>query len=71
MPQAQPVTHTTGRKSIDCRKASNQSNCSLKIAGKYEEVMRVAKQHAISAHGHKDGPELEQMLRSAMQDERE
>jgi predicted transglutaminase-like cysteine proteinase len=46
------------RKSIDCRDYLHEKNCSLKISGTEEEAMDVTVQHAVSAHGHEETPEL-------------
>lgn len=56
------------RKMIDCRKVPSENNCSLTIAGTESEVMDAAVAHAISAHGHEDGPELREMIRSGLED---
>jgi predicted small metal-binding protein len=56
------------RKAIDCRKMPN-STCSLRIAGTEDEVMAAGLQHAMSAHGEKDTPELRAMIRKGMEDE--
>ena len=61
---------TATRKVLDCRLYPSDTNCSLTIAGTEDEVLKVAREHAISSHGHKDSPELVASLRSAMQDER-
>lgn len=53
----------------DCRKMPSEKNCSLTIAGTKEEVMRVAKRHAVEDHGHQDTPELEQELESGLAEE--
>ena len=60
----------TARKFIDCREYPSEKNCSLKISGTEEEVLTVARQHAVAAHGHADGPELVEMLRSGLREER-
>jgi hypothetical protein len=59
------------RKAIDCRKYPSDNNCSLKISGTEEEVLNAATQHAASAHGHENSPELREQLRSMLQDEPE
>jgi hypothetical protein len=59
----------TNRKSIDCRDYPNEKNCSLKISGTEKEVLDVAVQHAISAHGHKNSPELREQIKSMLKDE--
>ncbi len=63
-------TPKTARKYVDCREFPSESNCSLKISGTEEEVLTVAVQHAVAAHGHADSPELREMLRSGLRDER-
>ena len=57
------------RKSIDCRDHPSEKNCSLKISGTEEEVIDAATQHAVSAHGHEDMPELREQLKSMLKDE--
>jgi len=59
------------RKSIDCRNYPSDNNCSLKISGTEEEVLNAATQHAASAHGHQNSPELREQMRSMLQDEPE
>jgi uncharacterized protein DUF1059 len=58
------------RKSIDCREFPSEKNCSLKISGTEEEVLAAAAQHAVSSHGHQDGPELRDALRSGLREDR-
>ena len=57
------------RKSIDCRDYPSEKNCSLKISGSEEEVMNAAVQHAVSAHGHEETPELREQIKSMLKDE--
>ena len=57
------------RKSIDCRNYPSEKNCSLKISGKEEEVLDAAVQHAVSAHGHENSPELREQIKSMLKDE--
>ena len=57
------------RKSIDCRNQPSEKNCTLKISGTEEEVLDAAVQHAVSAHGHQDSPELRRQLKSMLEDE--
>ncbi|MBV9103252.1 MAG: DUF1059 domain-containing protein [Candidatus Eremiobacteraeota bacterium] len=59
-----------GRKYIDCSEVPSDSRCTLKISGTEEEVMKAAREHAISSHGHTDGPELSSTLRAGLRDER-
>jgi predicted small metal-binding protein len=57
------------RKSIDCRDYPSEKNCSLKISGTEEEVLNAAAQHAVSAHGHEETPELREQIKSMLKDE--
>jgi len=57
------------RKMIDCGQFPSEINCTLKISGNEEEVLKAAREHAVSSHGHDDGPELVTMLRGAIVDE--
>ena len=59
------------RKSIDCRDYPSEKNCSLKISGTEEEVLDAATQHAVSAHGHEETPELREQLRSMLKDSKD
>jgi predicted small metal-binding protein len=59
------------RKSIDCRNHPSEKKCTLKISGTEEEVLDSAVQHAVSAHGHENSPELRQQLKSMLQDEKD
>ena len=61
---------TSVRKYVDCREYPSENNCSLKISGTEEEVLAAASQHAVASHGHQDGPELCEMLRSGLREER-
>lgn len=56
------------RKSIDCRDYPSEKNCSLKISGAEDEVLDAATQHAVSAHGHKESPELREEIKSMLKD---
>ena len=57
------------RKSIDCREYPSESNCTLTISGSESEVLKAAREHAMSTHGHPDSPELVEFLRSALRSE--
>jgi hypothetical protein len=67
--QPRPQTSAQPRKYIDCRDQPSEKNCSLRISGTEPEVLEAARQHAVSAHGHKDTPELREQLRSALKNE--
>lgn len=56
------------RKVADCRKTPSEINCSLTILGEEDEVVRAAAEHAVSAHGHTDTPELREQVRSMLAD---
>lgn len=58
------------RKVADCRNTPSVMGCTLTISGEEQEVVRAATEHAISVHGHSDSPELRQMVRDSLQDER-
>ncbi len=64
-----PQAQTQKRKYIDCREYPSEKNCSLRISGSEDEVLHAARQHAISAHGHADSPDLSDGLRRSMKDE--
>jgi predicted small metal-binding protein len=59
------------RKSIDCRDYPSEKNCSIKISGTEDEVVDVAVQHAVSAHGHQNTPELREQIKQMLKDERD
>ena len=54
------------RKSIDCRDYPSDKDCSLKISGTEQEVLDAAVQHAVSAHGHEETPELREQIKSML-----
>ncbi|HLG25070.1 MAG TPA: DUF1059 domain-containing protein [Candidatus Nanoarchaeia archaeon] len=47
---------------VDCRSHPSVNNCSLKIEGTKEEVLKAAVRHAVEDHQHKDTPQLRKML---------
>lgn len=57
------------RKIADCRRFESESNCSLTIIGEEDEVVAAASEHAASVHGHTDGPELREQVRSMLESE--
>jgi predicted small metal-binding protein len=57
------------RKVADCRQMPSESGCTLTITGEKDEVVRAAAEHAVSVHGHADGPELRAEIASALTDE--
>lgn len=58
------------RKVADCRKHPSEKNCTVTISGKEEEVLSLAVHHAVTAHGHKDSPELRKQIKSMLEDEK-
>ena len=57
------------RKMIDCRAVPNDVGCTLAITGEPGELITAATQHAVTAHGHADTPELRDQLRAVLADE--
>jgi uncharacterized protein DUF1059 len=55
------------RMMADCRRWPSEINCSLVIIGEEDEVIRAAAEHAASAHGHDDTPELREQLRGFLE----
>jgi hypothetical protein len=53
----------------DCRDFPNEVGCTLAISGEEAEVVDAASAHAAAAHGHQDGPELREMVRSSLKPE--
>ena len=56
------------RKKIDCRDFPADKPCSVAISGTEDEVLKVAVQHAVATHGHKDSSELRSEIRKLMKD---
>jgi hypothetical protein len=54
---------------MDCRTMPSESNCTVVISGEEDEVLELAAAHAVSSHGHEDGPELREALRTSLRDE--
>jgi len=53
----------------DCRKMPSESGCTLTIAGRQDEVVTAAAQHAAAVHGHSDTPELREQIKSMLEEE--
>ena len=60
---------TSTRVFVDCREMPSENNCSLRISGTPDEVVKAATQHAIASHGHKDSTELASEIRAALKPE--
>jgi predicted small metal-binding protein len=54
---------------VDCREMPSESNCDLAMAGSEEHLVEAAANHAMTAHGHEDTPELRDGIRAAMKEE--
>lgn len=61
---------TTVRTSIDCREFPSEKNCSLKVSGTEDEVLLVAVEHAVTSHGHERTPELREMIRAGLREDK-
>ena len=53
----------------DCRDFPSETGCTLTISGTESEVLQAAAEHAVSTHGHVDGPELRKQIRAMMKEE--
>lgn len=57
------------RKYVDCRQFPSESKCTVAISADSEkELMEVAVQHAVAAHGQRDTPDLRAQLRQAIKE---
>ena len=56
------------RKAVDCRLYPSEKGCTLRIEGTEEEVLEAATQHAVTAHGHTNSPELREQMRTLLKD---
>ena len=56
------------RKALDCRLHPSEKGCTLRIEGTEEELLEAATQHAVTAHGHTNSPELREQLRVLLKD---
>lgn len=66
-----PAVKSAGqRKFADCREFPSESDCSLYISGKEEEVLKAAVEHAVSSHGHTDTPDLRNQIRAMLKNEK-
>ena len=53
----------------DCRRFPSENDCTLTITGTQSEVLQAAAEHAVSTHGHTEGPELRKQILAMMKDE--
>jgi predicted small metal-binding protein len=57
------------RKYVDCREVPSESKCTVAICADSEkELIEVAVQHAVHAHGHKDTAELRNMVKKSIKE---
>jgi hypothetical protein len=49
----------------------SETNCTVVISGNEDEVLELAAAHAVTTHGHTDGPDLRESLRGMLRDEEE
>jgi predicted small metal-binding protein len=56
------------RKVADCRLYPSDNGCTLRIEGTEQEVIEAATEHAVTAHGHTNSPELREQLRALIKD---
>ncbi|MEA2427619.1 MAG: hypothetical protein QOF37_1247 [Thermoleophilaceae bacterium] len=54
---------------VDCREMPSETNCDLAMSGSEEHLVEAAANHAITAHGHDDTPELRDEVRGSMKEE--
>ncbi len=57
------------RQIADCRRFESDNGCTLTIIGEEAEVTETAAAHAVAAHGHTDGPELREQIRTMLEPE--
>ena len=57
------------RKVADCRLFPSEKNCTLTIAGKEDEVLDIAVDHAVKTHGHERTPQLRDQIRGMLRNE--
>jgi Protein of unknown function (DUF1059) len=60
------VSHTSTRRTIDCRETPNVVGCTLAISGEPDELVAAAAQHAVTVHGHHDDAQLHDLLRGSL-----
>lgn len=63
------ILQSQKRKVADCRNFPSESNCTLTISGKEDEVLEAATDHAVKVHGHQYSPELKEQIRKMLRDE--
>ena len=58
------------RKFIDCREYPSDIHCTVALSADSEkELLEVAVQHAVAIHGHRDTPELREMLKTMFKED--
>jgi hypothetical protein len=59
------------RKRTDNRLFLPEEPCDVAISASEEELLNIAVQYAVRAHGHRDTPALREELRSMLREERQ
>jgi len=54
---------------VDCRDMPSESQCDLRMSGSEEHLVEAGAVHMITAHGHKDTPQLREEVRKLMKEE--
>ena len=54
------------RKAIDCRDYPSEAGCTLRLEGTEEELLDAAVNHAVTCHGHPNGPALREEIRKLL-----
>lgn len=57
------------RKYLDCRDHPSVTGCSLAMSGDDTELLTAAITHAVTVHGHTDGPALREAITGELRDE--
>lgn len=57
------------RKYVDCREMPSENNCDLAMSGSEEHLVEAAVNHAVTAHGHEDTPQLREEIARSLKDE--
>lgn len=66
--EPKPYVARGTRKYLDCRLTPSANNCSMFMSGEEEHLLAAGVTHMVTAHGHKDTPELREQVRRDMRD---
>lgn len=56
------------RKMSDCRKMPSEKNCDLVMVGSEEHLLPAIMDHVVNQHGHERTPEVEEQVKSMLED---